>query len=364
MTTLKINIHYTQKTPIKTFADLRKEIEETELCEMNWMFRGHSNAQYGLVTTFERLMKKFNLDLFPDDPSLPIPGNNLKAAHLAILEDDLRWLNDDALRKKLIVWRKAYRSKHRTGSDYEIQIIREFQRKAKNHFPSSVLPNDREDYFQWLTFMQHFGAPTRLLDWTYSFYVALFFAIRNYNVYNEYGKQNQFCIWAIQQNRLDGVVFNHIWSSALLDMKKKDNGDRNKDFMNYQISFDLTKNNGNMIPCPSVVTMTPYEMNERLAIQQGTFLAGSITNVTFESSLINVLDTAAVKEHCKPGDIVKQLVCEFDSGEMRKTWQHLKRMNITAASLFPNQGASFAESVGNMLAIPAFRLAESKNRSI
>src|SRR5438093_2893211 len=29
---------------------------------------------------------------------------------------------------------------------------------------------------EWLALMQHYGAPTRLLDFTYSFWIALFFA--------------------------------------------------------------------------------------------------------------------------------------------------------------------------------------------
>lgn len=354
--------HYELKV-CKSFQELNKYfLEESELSQMNWMFRGHSSARYLLVTSFERALDQFGLSLFPEDKQNPIPSGDKKSALLALRGHDLSWLKDEQHKAAIFEWVKTYKAnKNQVADDYEIQFIREFQRKAKNHFDPQALPSDREDCFQWLTFMQHFGAPTRLLDWTYSFYVALFFAIRNFKP----TKGNQFCIWAMHQNRLDGVVLNHIWPRELLDMKFADRGDRKKEFMNYQIAYDSTRAKGNLIPEPSVVTMTPYEMNERLSVQQGTFVVPSFPSVSFEESLVSVLEKAvSISGEHKPGSIMKKLVCEFDAGEMRKTWEHLKRTNITAASLFPNEGANFAESVGHMLAIPAFRLAESKHRSV
>lgn len=44
-------------------------------------------------------------------------------------------------------------------------MIRKFKRQYA-HF-SSDLPSD-DDYIEWLSIMQHFGAPTRLLDFSYS----------------------------------------------------------------------------------------------------------------------------------------------------------------------------------------------------
>src|SRR5439155_228450 len=56
----------------------------------------------------------------------------------------------------------------------EQQMRKEFKLRA--HYYINHLPN-RGGVLSWLALMQHYGAPTRLLDWTYSFYVAAFFPL-------------------------------------------------------------------------------------------------------------------------------------------------------------------------------------------
>lgn len=47
-----------------------------------------------------------------------------------------------------------------------------FKRRYKREFK----PNNS---LEWLSLLQHYGAPTRLVDFTYSWYIALFFAIES-----------------------------------------------------------------------------------------------------------------------------------------------------------------------------------------
>jgi hypothetical protein len=58
----------------------------------------------------------------------------------------------------------------------EEDAIRKFRKSAHLHLKH--FPSDQEQ-LSWLAVMQHFGAPTRLVDFTHSPYVALFFALED-----------------------------------------------------------------------------------------------------------------------------------------------------------------------------------------
>ena len=59
----------------------------------------------------------------------------------------------------------------------EVGLLRKFQRECHRFRLSSAPAED--DILEWLAWMQHYGAPTRLLDCTYSFLIAAFFAVEN-----------------------------------------------------------------------------------------------------------------------------------------------------------------------------------------
>ena len=78
----------------------------------------------------------------------------------------------------------------------ERRLVREFARKADLYLPAQDLP-DPGDTLEWLSLMQHFGAPTRLLDWTVSLRVALYFA------FSRPANGNVRFVWAIDTRWLN-----------------------------------------------------------------------------------------------------------------------------------------------------------------
>ncbi|MCX6641979.1 MAG: FRG domain-containing protein, partial [Candidatus Bathyarchaeota archaeon] len=58
--------------------------------------------------------------------------------------------------------------------DYEFALTEEFRRYAPTVLKN---PPKRNDHLSWLVLMQHYGTPTRLLDWTENPLIAAYFAV-------------------------------------------------------------------------------------------------------------------------------------------------------------------------------------------
>lgn len=61
--------------------------------------------------------------------------------------------------------------------EFERAAIDSYIPEAQAFLPRHVLPKDNSDVLSWWTIMQHYQAPTRLLDWSASPYVAAYFAV-------------------------------------------------------------------------------------------------------------------------------------------------------------------------------------------
>ena len=125
-------------------VDLLGYAKELPTVGRPWLFRGMPNNKFSMQTSLERVLIDAGIEL------MEAPG-------------------------------------------IERQLLKEFKRRA--HFYLDPLPAP-EDILGWLALMQHYGAPTRLLDWTYSFFVAAFFALRD-AVSNPPEERTPAVVWAL-----------------------------------------------------------------------------------------------------------------------------------------------------------------------
>jgi hypothetical protein len=185
----------------------------------------------------------------------------------------------------------------------EERILRIFKRKAHQFLPKAP---EWEDDFQWLALMQHHGAPTRLIDFTWSPYVAAFFALER--------TLADGVVWALNPARIDS---SRARQPVRMDPRIKGNFTRY--FLKGKRRF--------------IWLGEPYTMNQRLIAQSGTFVVPAAIDVPIEEILSN-----SDAENALAKIILKNAVRETGMRE-------LYRMNITYATLFPDLDG-LAKSMG------------------
>lgn len=86
---------------------------------------------------------------------------------------------------------------YRSGGDgrFERELIRDFRLQS-----SRFLGNVPTEELERLFIMQHYGVPTRLLDWTESHLCALYFAVLDYS------NQSDACVWVLDAWSLNLAV--------------------------------------------------------------------------------------------------------------------------------------------------------------
>jgi hypothetical protein len=178
--------------------------------------------------------------------------------------------------------------------------------------------------------MQHHGAPTRLVDWTYSLEIATHFAL----------------VKAADEPKADVAVWivNDTWcKTKALEVLKKT---RTRDALelirrpiDYRHEPRLAKILLDEPFVRFVIPLNPFRLSQRLTLQRGLFLCPGDVTRTFQENL------CALDGHDR-GENVLKFVLPHDRRE--EAARELYRLNISEATLFPGLDG-FARSLKTTL---------------
>lgn len=91
-------------------------------------------------------------------------------------------------------WKLAPGYLRLTNPPSESTLLKRFKQSA-----AMLLDRDPKDSFDWLFLMQHYGLPTRLLDWSESPLVALYFAVEDH----EKHQGEDAALWCLRPSDLN-----------------------------------------------------------------------------------------------------------------------------------------------------------------
>lgn len=219
--------------------------------------------------------------------------------------------------------------------EIERLLVREFRRNYRGADAAIVA----SDTLYCMGLMRHYGAPTRLLDWTYSPYIALFFAIKDLEPCDSgaEGDDPVGHLWA-----LDTAVCREVAESVAEDkpLRRRFEDEGVQDDATFRETYLSRPFRRFVLP------ENPWTFHQRHQVQQGVFLCPGDASSSYESNL------AALDERDKDTPRGERALRRYTirlTAEARRValWQ-LHRGNITEASLFPGLDG-FARSLGHRL---------------
>jgi len=191
----------------------------------------------------------------------------------------------------------------------EADFLAEFQRGARNYLQKDQTP---EHLIEWLALMQHHGAPTRLLDFSKSPFIAAYFAFEQCLPLPD----RYIAIWAVNIHflRIQALeCFGDLFAAEL---------ERSKNRIDEQLFEKIFFQNS----CSLIFPVEPFRMNRRYSLQQSIFVSTGNSYEPFMKQL-NFLREKIEKA------VVK---IELPTVLHKEVLRDLQRMNLHRASLFPD----------------------------
>jgi hypothetical protein len=263
-------------------------------------------------------------------------ANNIQSVEVGSVGDLLQRAQDDSrLWAKQGNIRPWYRGQADAGQPLRPSVFRQqydefwlsttFRLKALAF--GATIETDRLD--QWLFLIQHYGLPTRLLDWTESLMLACFFAaaeaVESERPEDRYHDPKYMAVWMLHPvmlNSLSGTSnFPNTWvtGSALDDFRLAFHPRPERDFL---------KLNGKLKPTTYPLAVQASAVDTRVVVQRSCFTVFGEDEAGLETMLA---DTTVVH-----GDYFRKYL--FLRSNARAIFQELDGMGVSFSTVYPDLG--------------------------
>jgi hypothetical protein len=200
----------------------------------------------------------------------------------------------------------------RVGGEFvnvEPHLLRQFRK-----YGSSVISVPDDDW-HWLAVAQHYGLPTRLLDWTYSPLVALHFATVNVDKYSDDG-----VVWMVNYQDLHKAT---LPSSVLAHLKRTNTWIFTADILKacYPTLGDFETNAAGDGDA-SALFFEPPSIDQRIFNQFGYFSVANVASLSLDT-ILDSYPTVATHQVVVPAKLKWEIRDKLDQS------------NISERVLFP-----------------------------
>lgn len=233
-------------------------IETLNSLPNHFLYRGHANAEWALQSSLERII-------------------------------GAKWSSEEA--KK-----------------FEEFSLLQFKPKFHLYDHENVMP---ESKLAWLSIMQHYGVPTRLLDFTESPYVALYFALEAYDPHSS----NDLAIFALDYSEIMNRSIEHI--------SAKDDAFKETRSSIYEKQDEIFEKVVDRFSYDIVWITEPRQLNARLDRQSGSFLLSGNRGLKIQEVL-----------ESDPYSNVPMYKYIVHRNLYQGVFALLRKMNITSKSLY------------------------------
>jgi hypothetical protein len=199
---------------------------------------------------------------------------------------------------------RLYRDEYRGSQEAEIR--QEFQSRALQLMQGR--PPARDDKWEWYFLMQHYGAPTRLLDWTDNRLIALYFAV------NAQPEPGDAAVWILDPWWLNRRLGKQIDGPMLPGWDEAE-----PYLWNLEDAFTRSVD----VRVEKAAAIDPPHVDRRLAVQKSRFLIfGRVMDLT---------RTEVVRR--SSGRLAKMVIPQARVKPMRT---ELENCGVTVSSVFPD----------------------------